>query len=160
MTTPSLPPYFNVGKRSALVCSVYDGDTFTAVVEIESIQYRFPCRVYGVDTAEIRGTTGAIKDLAIAARGFVRALCLAQIVTIEHVPNERDKYGRQLVTVTLDDGRDLATLLLDAGLAHPYSGGRKRSGDDWESLASSYVPRPVPVRRQVVTSIRPRCVML
>lgn len=39
----------------------------------------------------------------------------------------RDRYGRLLATVTLSDGRDLALLMIGAGLAVPYEGGRRQS---------------------------------
>lgn len=39
----------------------------------------------------------------------------------------RDRYGRLLATVTLADGRDLASLMIGAGLAVPYEGGRRQS---------------------------------
>lgn len=40
----------------------------------------------------------------------------------------RDRYSRLLARVTLADGRDLAAQMIGAGLAQPYSGGRK---PDW-----------------------------
>ena len=39
--------------------------------------------------------------------------------------HELDKYGRVLGTITLADGRDFGTVMLEAGQAVPYEGGTR-----------------------------------
>jgi len=51
----------------------------------------------------------------------------------------RDRYGRLLARLTLADGRDLAAVMIEAGLAQPYTGGRK---PDW--CAERWGSRPTP----------------
>lgn len=51
----------------------------------------------------------------------------------------RDRYGRLLAKLTLADGRDLAAVMIEAGLAQPYTGGHK---PDW--CAERWGSRPTP----------------
>jgi len=75
------------------VISVYDGDTFR--VNIDSLPpivgKNIPIRVNGVDTPEIRGKCLYEKNLALKARGFVRAK-LANAKEIKLTNLQRGKY--------------------------------------------------------------------
>jgi len=51
----------------------------------------------------------------------------------------QDRYSRLLAKLTLADGRDLAAVMIEAGLAQPYTGGRK---PDWR--AERWGSRPTP----------------
>ena len=108
----------------ATVLSVYDGDTITVEARIwPGLTWKGGVRVRGVDTPEIRGKCAAEKAAAIAARDFVRA-AVGDAVILAGVA--RGKYaGRVVADVVLSDGRDLATVLIEAGYA-PYEGGRRR----------------------------------
>ncbi|GAB4181970.1 MAG: hypothetical protein OHK0024_21080 [Thalassobaculales bacterium] len=81
-------------------------------------------RVLGVDTPEIAGRCPAEIALARRARALTQALLDRGPVTIERAG--RDRWGRTLARVWID-GRDLADLLIAAGLGRPYSGGRRQS---------------------------------
>ena len=108
----------------ATVLSVYDGDTITVEARIwPGLTWRGGVRVRGVDTPEIRGKCAAEKAAAIAARDFVRD-AVGDAVTLTGVV--RGKYaGRVVADVVLSDGRNLATVLIEAGYP-PYEGGRRR----------------------------------
>ena len=114
----------------AVVVDAYDGDTITVEAEIwPDISWSGSVRVRGVDTPEIRGRCATEKALAIVARDFVRGLLIDATVTLSDV--EHDLYGgRFLATILLDDGQDLAGLLIANGYGRPYEGGRRQSWCD------------------------------
>lgn len=111
---------------SAVVVSVYDGDTLT--VDIPGVPPVFGddvgVRVMGVDTPEMRGGTPETRRLAIQARDRVRGWCPpGGVITLRDVA--RDKYFRILARVECG-GMDVAAGLLRLGLAREYDGGKKR----------------------------------
>ena len=113
--------------RVAAVVSVYDGDTFRANIAgwPALIGNNMPIRVKGVDAPEIRGQCESEKAAAREARQFtVDRLNNAQVIELRNM--ERGKYFRILADVYLD-GVNLTGLLLNAGHARPYQGG-KRAG--------------------------------
>lgn len=63
--------------------------------------------------------------MAGKAKAFTRAK-LKDAKRVELVRFPPDRYGRTLARVYLD-GRDLADLLIEAGLGRPYDGGRRAS---------------------------------
>lgn len=105
------------------VISVYDGDTF--IVNIMGyppiVGTRIPIRVAGVDTPEIRGTTGYTKELSEKARKFTSYKLLnAKKIVLKNL--RRDKYFRILADVYVD-GVNLAQELIRVGLGKNYDGG-------------------------------------
>ena len=106
------------------IISVYDGDTFRCNIEGPAIiAQNIGVRVYGIDTPEIRSESSETKALALKARDFA-ALKLRQAQVVELINMRRGKYFR-IVTEVWVDGQNLGQMLLDAGLAKPYYGGRK-----------------------------------
>lgn len=112
------------------IVSIYDGDTFR--IELPGLPAELNpvgVRVRGVDTPELRGKCQAEKQLAERAKQF----------TINHLNRsagyvrigdlEWDKYGGRVdADVYLGPQRQsLASLLIQAGLARPYNGGRRGS---------------------------------
>lgn len=128
ISSPALavkPTYGNLTVSE--VVSVYDGDTFKAnICHIHPIiGEKISVRIAGIDTPEIRGKTEREKRLAIKARDFAEAkLRCAKQVSLRHI--RRDKYFRLLADVYCD-GQNLAQALIDAKLAVPYDGGKKRA---------------------------------
>lgn len=106
------------------VVLVVDGDTVKLFCPAEGI---VTARLLGLDTPEIfspqcLGELG--KGLGATARLTLSLLAAAHIAeTGESI----DRYGRRLVTLRLD-GADVAPGMIAAGLARPYSGGRR---DGW-----------------------------
>ena len=100
----------------ATVVSVVDGDTAHLVIDL-GMRCSFTSRVRlaGINAPELRTATGP------AARDYLASLLPvgAQVTFVSH---SLDKYGRPLGAVVLADGRDVSTLMLDAGQAVRYAG--------------------------------------
>jgi endonuclease YncB( thermonuclease family) len=107
---------------NARVASIYDGDTITAIFRLpnDSEYYKWNCRLYGIDTPELK--TGNNKEAAVKARDFLREKILDKVVKISC--GEFDKYGRLLVNVIYDD-IDINALMISNGYAKEYFGGTK-----------------------------------
>lgn len=103
----------------ATVVRVVDGDTVVLDLDLGwHITLRAGVRVYGVDAPELATEEGK------RAAEWVRSwLPVGAPVTFRS--RVLDKYGRPLGRVVLGDGRDLGVLLVDAGMAKPYFGGKR-----------------------------------
>ncbi len=112
------------------IVSVYDGDTFK--VDFDDfhpiIGENLSIRVYGIDTPEIRTRDAAEKALGYEARDYA-ASWLLSAETIELRNCCRGKYFRIIAEVYVD-GESLADIMIDAGLAKPYYGGKR---PDWST---------------------------
>ena len=109
-------------EYNARIRTVYDGDTLRADIDLGFGTWLFnqPIRLYGIDTPEMGSDAGK------AAREFVRTLLPEGVpVTIKTYKDRREKYGRYLGTLTLQDGTDLVTRIIDAGHGVTYFGGSK-----------------------------------
>lgn len=115
-------------KNEAEVVKVIDGDTF-------EIKYRGKVekiRLIGIDTPEAHANAKAEKDAARTGRdikvivkqgndasNFVKQLVPGgSTVMVELDVNERDKYGRMLVYLYLEDGRMINEEIVNAGYAN------------------------------------------
>lgn len=109
------------------VSSIYDGDTIRVTIRAwpAVAGERVPVRLYGIDTPEMRDKRPRVYQLARSAKQFsVEQLRNAKRIELRKI--RRDKYFRLLAEVWVD-GRNLSELLLKAGLAKPYFGGKKVS---------------------------------
>ena len=106
----------------------YDGDTIRFdIPDVHPLLGKnIAIRLLDVDTPEIRGKCPAEKELALAARDFVRGM-LAKAKQITFMNTGRGKYFR-IVAGVVADGVDVSGALLKAGLAVPYHGGKKTGG--------------------------------
>lgn len=121
-------PNITCGK----VIKVYDGDTITIASKIEAsspIIYRFPVRLLGIDSPEIKGKTENEKALAKKSRDALYSLIYGKFVILENVTIE--KYGRLLADVKYGDIH-INTWMLDNNYAVPYDGGKKLIPEEWE----------------------------
>ena len=97
-----------------IVVSVHDGDTATLDLDLGwFLTNRQPVRVAHLNAPELSTPEGVL------ARDAARAW-LPVGTKVELVSTGLDKYGRSLGVITLPDGRDFGTLMLDAGFAVPY----------------------------------------
>lgn len=109
------------------VSSIYDGDTIRVTIRAwpAVAGERILVRLYGIDTPEISDKRPRVYRLARSAKQFsVTQLRGAKRIELRQI--RRDKYFRLLAEVWVD-GRNLSELLLKAGLAKPYFGGKKVS---------------------------------
>ena len=107
------------------ITSIYDGDTFRCTIPNVHplIGNRIGIRVAGVDTPEMKDKRPEIKSLAQRAKQFtVQQLRSAKLVELRNV--QRGKYFRIVADVYIDD-KNLAEMLIKAGLGKPYDGGKK-----------------------------------
>lgn len=112
-----IPP-ITIGK----VIQVYDGDTFTIAVYLFGEIYRFPVRLYGIDTPEIRTKDSKMKTRAISARDALSSLIMNKIVELKNV--EYEKYGRLMAHVYVD-GLNVNEWMIQQGYGVVYMGGKK-----------------------------------
>jgi micrococcal nuclease len=119
------PSFSESVPLSGKVIRVYDGDT----IEVENVG---KVRLLGIDTPEWQGSdrdryylrkgisSTTLRHISTEAREFVATNTYGQLVTLTFDGNEHDRHGRLLAYVSLDDGRMLNRLLLEAGLACVY----------------------------------------
>jgi len=114
-------------EYEAKVLSVYDADTCTLLIDVGfDIFLKEKCRLYGIDTPEIRTKNLREKELGLKARDFVRQLILKQTVKI--FTYKEGKFGRYLVDIYYDDQK-INDVLIDMGYARRYDGGKR---SPWE----------------------------
>jgi len=110
--------------------SIYDADTFkVSIPEWPAIIGKsISIRILGIDAPEIRGKCQAEKDMARAAKQFtVEKLRSAEAVELRDM--QRGKYFRILANVYVD-GYNLGEMLVKAGHARKYDGGRREGWCD------------------------------
>lgn len=91
------------------VVRVSDGDTITILTEDNN---QVKIRLAGIDCPE------AHQDFGRKAKHFTSDFCFSKTVRVE--VSAKDKYGRYLGIVTLQNGKNLNHELLKAGLAWHY----------------------------------------
>lgn len=107
------------------IVRVVDGDTFYCNISQwpKILGDNIGIRVNGIDTPEMRGSPPEVKKLARQAKTIVyNELTTAKTVILKNI--KRGKYFRVVADVECD-GKDLAQVLIDAGLAKRYDGGTK-----------------------------------
>lgn len=115
------------------VCKVYDGDTVTIAWFDPSIKegnnrVRIGCRINGIDTPEIRGSSDYEKTLALKAKDRMYKKVMGRFVTIREPALE--KYGRVLADLEVGDCDSVKDYMLEASdICKPYNGGTKQEWD-------------------------------
>jgi micrococcal nuclease len=125
-TIAFLPPI-----QSGQVIKVYDGDTITIATKLpykDSPLYRFPVRLKGIDSAEIKSKNANEKIHAKIARDALSDLILHKNVTIQNIENE--KYGRILADVYYNE-LCINEWMIEKGYAVKYDGGTKQIPTAW-----------------------------
>lgn len=107
-------------KYNGKVISVYDGDTCNIIVDLGfKVSMEIKCRLYGIDTPEIRTDNEKERELALKARDYLRQLVLNKDVFI--CSKGKDKYGRYLIDIYLDE-LYVNGMLVSKGFARFYYG--------------------------------------
>ena len=112
----------------AVVDYIFDGDSFSGQVMLaDDIEITVRVRLINIDTPEMNGRCQAKRIMAQNAKDLLATLLpRGTVVDLQNIKD--DKYlGRINANVILPDGRDLGEIMIDSGLARPYSGG-KRAG--------------------------------
>ena len=84
----------------------YDADSVHVVFEWNQQFMRFKCRLYGIDSAELRSKHHEEKQVARKARDYLKSLILNKIVLIQC--HDFDKYGRLLLSAYTNTIQDLS----------------------------------------------------
>lgn len=93
------PPVEDTGTTTASVLAVIDGDTIEVLLNGEKERVRY----IGVDTPEFNYETGENDCYAQEAKQENQDLVAGKIVRLETDTSDRDKYGRLLRYVYIDD---------------------------------------------------------
>jgi endonuclease YncB( thermonuclease family) len=114
------------GPVAAEVLAVPDGDTLVVRARIwigQAVEVKV--RLAGIDAPEMKGRCESERALARAARDrLARSAAVGGTVTLTDI--RYGKYaGRVLARISDGAGADLGAALVAAGLARPYSGGRR-----------------------------------
>lgn len=113
------------GPVAAELIKVVDGDTLRVRARIWLGQeILVSVRLRGIDAPELRGRCGDEMQLARKARALVARETGAGGLVLSDISGGK-YHGRVIARVRTAQGRDLAPLLLEAGLARPYDGGRR-----------------------------------
>lgn len=103
---------------SALVTEVYDGDTITVDIDlgfgIKLTDQKI--RLFGINAPELKGKT---KNEGIKSRDKLTQLILNKQVKIETIKDKKEKYGRILGKIWIDETL-INDVLITEGFAVPY----------------------------------------
>jgi micrococcal nuclease len=113
------------GPIPAIVERVIDGDTVRVRARIWLAQELFTdVRLRGIDAPELHGRCAAERDRAQQAKAWLDARIGGRKVSLAEITG--DKYGGRVVArLITQEGDDVSTALLAAGLVQPYNGRRK-----------------------------------
>lgn len=114
-------------KYKAYCTSCYDGDTCTLTISLGfglSVSNK-PCRLYGINTPELRGGSDETKAKGYIARDFLRDKILNKNLILYTMKDDQGKYGRLLgiLYTTNDKGEPdvcINNLLLEGQYAVEY----------------------------------------
>jgi len=126
-------PHFVPPVTSGLVVKVYDGDTITLAAMIPCLSptpFKFPVRLRGIDTPELRTRDVDEREAAVIARDALSSMIDGRVVELSDVGT--DKYGRLLADVMIPgDPRSLSQWLIQQRHAVAYGGGTKSAPSSW-----------------------------
>ena len=115
------------GPYRAVIERVVDGDTVHVIMSLGVDEYAYRMiRLKDVNAPELFSGPPEERVRGKAARDFLAHL-LPQGTTCRLVPERHAScFGRYVAAIELEDGRDVATVLVEAGHATPASGARSR----------------------------------
>ena len=112
-----LIPSMLIAQDSYLCTRVVDGDTI--IIKMNGKQERV--RLIGVDTPETKHPKKPVEDFGHEASVFTTRLVEGKKVTLEYDQEKRDKYGRLLAYVYLEDGTFLNEEIIKQGYGFAYT---------------------------------------
>lgn len=115
---PSIKQTEQTENKTYYLCTrVIDGDTI--VVKIDGIQEKV--RLIGVDTPETVHPSKPVEYFGKEASGFTKRMVEGKQVKIEYDWQRKDKYGRTLAYVYLEDGFFLNAEIIKQGYGFAYT---------------------------------------
>ena len=104
---------------------VVDGDTVDVTLDLgfDVKLHKQRVRLHGIDTPESRTRNLEEKKLGLAAKERLKELCVGRF-KVKSLG--KGKYGRVLGIPYTEDGQDSCQVLIDAGHAVEYYGGKKK----------------------------------
>ncbi len=107
-------------KTNATVLRALDGDTIEALLDGEEKPMKV--RFIGVNTAESVDPRRPVECFGKEASAFTKNLLEGKRVLLKEdlQADERDKYGRLLRNIFLEDGTDVNAMLIREGYAYAY----------------------------------------
>lgn len=130
----SVPDIPGKGERvECRICSIYDGDTCTALFMVGSTPIKTHLRFSGIDAPEIRGSSELEKQAAIAVRDWLKKYLDSQTTWWVYIIG-KEKYGRALCDVYDSEvsQHSLNENLLKRGMVKRYTGGKREAWTDEE----------------------------
>jgi endonuclease YncB( thermonuclease family) len=119
--------YYIAGPVEADLVAVIDGDTVMVNARPWPQQtISVLVRIRGIDTPELHAKCDSARQLALAAKDVLAEALAAGDGKLTLSDISGDKYfGRVVADVAFANGHDAASVMLAAGLARPYDGGKK-----------------------------------
>lgn len=105
-------------KYKAIVVEIYDGDSVTVDIDLGFNNWikNMKLRLYGVDTPELRGDE---RSDGLISKQYMIDNILGKEVIVQTIKDKKEKYGRYLAVIWLND-ININEKLLEEGLAEPY----------------------------------------
>jgi len=110
-------------EKNARIYKVYDGDTCTVLFRWKKQNINISCRIFGIDTPELRTKNLKEKKAGYEAKEFLEGIILEKVLRVKFGKN--GKYGRPLVEIFLPNGQSISDIMISNGHAKPYFGGKK-----------------------------------
>lgn len=106
---------------NAIITNVVDGDTVDVIFN-EGYEARI--RLLGVNTPETVDPRRTVECFGKEASNFAKDMLTGERVLLVADPqaDERDRYGRLLRNIYLEDGTDFNAMLIEQGYAYAYLG--------------------------------------
>lgn len=114
---PPKPLNHYIKSVSGICIRVVDGDTI--IVNIAGVKERV--RLIGVDTPETKHPKKPVQYFGKEASTFTKRMVEGKKVRLEFDQNQRDRYGRLLAYVFLEDGTFLNAEIIKQGYGHAYT---------------------------------------
>lgn len=112
-------------QYTAKVLEVIDGDTLDVSIDLGfNVQHTLRVRLYGINTPETRTRNKEEKQKGLAAKQRLKDLIEGKLVLIKTKKDEKEKYGRYLAEVYLDETNINKTLIAE-GHAQEYFGEKR-----------------------------------
>ncbi len=114
------PESLNVqfGPYRAVITHITDADTVDVLVDCGFLQYRYmTIRVWGVNAPEIFSGTAEERARGFAAKDYLESIAPVGTPCVIRTDKDRQAFGRYSGSILLQDGTDIASVLVKAGHA-------------------------------------------